>query len=181
MNKLIYIIPILILVTFSCNINEEIKIDDNSNEEKVIRSRPVDMKLEIDFELNDSIFSSCDSIKMNVKVKNINSRTELFLFDEPFGFIPIVVEAYNYDGTSITGRHWNNLSSTLWSPEDLKQYYRELKPNQIIEHEFYVTRIDEFVNPNTDEFSRILDDGVYELKIRIGKNYSETKKFIIKK
>lgn len=181
-----YIIPVFILLIslIGCDSkrDENKRQIENDVPKELVKPKPMwsNLNLDIEIELNDSIFSTCDSIKMKVKLTNNQDENQRFLFDEPRTMNPTILEINDINGLSVVQNHWSHLSSKAWLSEELIEFYYDLKPDQSITREFYLTRIAVIRNPDiAGPNNSKLKDGNYTLRMKFGKNYSDIQKFTI--
>jgi len=172
----------LLIICFGC-VNKTAEDSNFGKKQNKIEMLPVqnvwhDLDLDIEVMLNDSIFSSVDSVKIKVKLTNTQNFDQKFIFDLPKHANPIILEIEDELENSMVINHWVNLSSTTWGEADFKNFHYKLKPNQSIEREFYITSIAVIRNPNIKGGTNsILEAGIYSLKLKFGKNSSGILKF----
>lgn len=70
---------------------------------------------------------------------------------------------------------WALLSSQLYFEDQLKDYYRELKPEQSVSHVYYLANVVRFDNEDAT-----LPKGTYTLQVSYDNNFSNKVLFTIK-
>lgn len=126
-----------------------------------------DLSLKIYFE--KSKVKHSDSLFMTLELKNISSKTGKVLFDKPQpstgGFIHSGVSIFDLTTKKSVVKYGNKylLSSQLIKPEEYKNAYYTLKPNQVIKRSYPLSF---FVIYNTED--NHLPKGKYNCSFSLG-------------
>ena len=145
-----------------------------------LRFEPI-INLDVVIALNDSIFSSCSDIKINITLTNNLNSLQRFIFFNPKDIPkPVSLEVLDKNNVSMVKIHRAFLSSQLWTKEELEEHYTVLEPQKSVQEEFYLTNIVVLQNPDDDQgYTSHLADGTYKLSAQHGMNYSEIHTFTI--
>ena len=146
-----------------------------SDAQSVIKGKS--SKVAVSIKLVDTLFTTVDSVKFVMTLTNFSGATQKLLFDEPIKKYPwsTNVSLNRKSGQSVKVTTWAFLSSQLYLEQQLKEFYRELKPGKSITHAYYLGNVVRF-----DTKDGSLSKGTYTLRVNYGANRSNEVTFAIK-
>lgn len=134
--------------------------------------------LKVSIKLLNTTFRTGDSVKFQMTITNLTKSTQKFLFDKPTNHkYPWItsVSLNRESGTPVQVTTWALLSSHLYFENQLKGFYRKLKPKQSFSHNYYLGDIVRF-----DNEEGTLPKGTYILQVIYDYNFSNKVIFTIK-
>ncbi|RYE50432.1 MAG: hypothetical protein EOP48_19785 [Sphingobacteriales bacterium] len=119
-------------------------------------------KVAVSIKLVDTLVTTVDSVRFVMTLTNTSGATQKLLFDKPMKSYPwsTNVSLNRKPGQPIKVTTWAFLSSQLYMEQQLKEFYRELKPGESISHTYYLGNVVRF-----DTKDGSLSKGTYTLGV----------------
>ncbi|MBA4196361.1 MAG: hypothetical protein C0459_02295 [Chitinophaga sp.] len=133
--------------------------------------------ISVNLKFNQRIFSKSDDVTFTISIHNTSKYIQRILFDKldkkyPWG-VDIILRRSNGEKIKLTT--WAFLSSTVYSENQLTDFYTQLLPKGFTSHTYYLNQI---VRVETEDLK--LPKGKYSIQISFDNILSNIEDFEIK-